>query len=890
MSLDVGARLGPYEILGPLGAGGMGEVYRARDTRLGREVAIKVLPAEVAADPERLRRFEQEARAVAALNHPNILALFDVGAQKDLPYLVTELLDGESLRERLKRGALPPRKVQEVAVQVCSGLAAAHEKGIVHRDLKPENLFVTRDGHVKILDFGLAKLRPGASTTAGEPAPTVVGGTEPGFVMGTAAYMSPEQVRGESADHRSDVFSLGVVLYEMLSGARAFHRSSAVETMSAILKEEPPALTAVDPRIPTSLARVVQHCLEKQPEDRFQSARDLAFALQPVLGEGSSGTAQVGVTPASRGHSRLREAAAWVLAVASLAALLVVWLLPRAGSPRHRAVIRSTIAPSEGTEIVGRGLAIGIALSLDSRKLAFVGSSASTTGLFVRRLDSLLAEPLPGTARARYPFWSPDSTEIGFFADRKLKVVHVAGGSTRVLCETGQYPTGGAWAPDGTIYFGSEQGAGPIFKVTSAGGKPEPVTRLDASRGEMSHENPSLLPGGHHLLFVTSNGLSYCGVRILSLGDGSVGDFLPGALVAAVSDGHVVFIEGDTLYAQKLDTGTVRPTGERVILGRGLTGMLLGSADFSLGGAGALAYLLPAVPPSSNLSWYDEAGRYLGSVGSSPHYRNPTISPSGDRIAADIQGLGDRADRAEVRLLDLRAGTESRLTADLPYVSDPVWSPDGSRLALTSWTPTTFRVLELDASGTGQPKVLGEGAGPMWPRDWSPDGRALLLDRYGNPDTPGDIMVLSPGTGTPMKPYRATQATETVPHFSPDGRHVAYGSDETGRDEIYVAGFPDPGIPQLVSDAGGRDPKWARDGSALYYLSLDDEIMKVPVRPQGDNLAFGAPAKLFRVRTIPITGHAFDVAPDGRRFLLATAHDAGSAIVLVQNWASELEP
>ena len=281
----------------------------------------------------------------------------------------------------------------------------------------------------------------------------------------------------------------------------------------------------------------------------------------------------------------------------SLAALLVTRLLPRAGSPRHRAVIRTTITPPEGTEIVGRGLAIGIALSPDGGKLAFVGSSASTTGLFVRRMDILLAEPLPGTARARYPFWSPDGTEIGFFADRKLKVVHVAGGSTRVVCETGQFPTGGAWAPDGTIYFGSEGGIGPIFKVTSAGAKPEPITRLDASRGEKSHESPSLLPGGHHLLFATSNALVFRGVRILSLDDGSVGDLLPGALVAAVSDGHVAFIEGDTLYAQKLDTGTLRPTGERVILGRGLTGMLLGSAVFSLGGAGALAYLLPAVPP-----------------------------------------------------------------------------------------------------------------------------------------------------------------------------------------------------------------------------------------------------------------------------------------------------
>jgi len=882
--VKAGTVLGPYEIVDLLGAGGMGVVYRARDTRLGRMVAIKVLPAEYAIDPERLRRFEQEARTVAALSHTNILALYDVGTHEGRHYLVTELLEGKTLEQRLRGVPLSIAMAVEIAVQIAKGLAAAHEKGIVHRDIKPSNVFITADGTAKILDFGVAKLTQ-PEKEGSSPLTTT---STANAVLGTVAYMSPEQARGSPTDQRSDLFSLGAVLYEMLSGRSAFARETAADTVSAILNEEPPALTAIHPCMPGNLDGIVRHCLEKQQGDRFQTARDLVFDLRSLSGVGLPATSAAGTDTRPWRPSRLREATAWAVAALSLTGLLVISLLPRAFSPRLAAVVRTTIAPPEGTEIPGRGLAVGLALSPDGGRLAFVGSTGSTSALYVRRLDSLTAEALPGTARARHPFWSPDGSEVGFFADRKLKVVHLTGGAIRVLCETGQYPFGGAWAPDGTIYFSPEVAARPIFKVGSQGGAPEAFTVLDSASGETGHGYPALLPGGRHLLFGTFNDIRSLGVRIASLDDGKAASFLPGALRAEVYASHVVFVEGDTLFRARLEAKTLRPTGPRTILGTGLTEMAM-DTSFSLA-AGALAYLLPARSPSSNLSWIDAGGRRLGTVGSSSYYRNPLISPDGTRIATDIQSLGDREERAEVRVLDLRAGKESRLTADLSCVTDAVWSPDGSRLALMSWTPTAFRILEVGADGSGEARTLCEGSGMRWPRDWAPDGEALLLDRLGDPETAGDIMVLWLRNSTVPERYRATKANETSPRFSRDGRHVAFASDETGRDEIYVAGFPEPSIPRLVSDAGGRSPKWARDGSALYYLSLDEEIIKVAVHPEGDTLAFGPPTKLFRARIIQYTGHAFDVDTDGSRFIVATAHDAGSRIVLLQNWAGERGP
>jgi len=892
MSLAPGTNIDAYEILAPLGAGGMGEVYRARDPKLGRDVAIKVLPPAFGADAERLRRFEHEARILASLNHPNVVQIFEAGEHLGAPFLVMELLEGETLRERMRGRPLPPKRAAELAREVAQGLAAAHEKGILHRDLKPENIFLTRDGRVKVLDFGLAKSQASGSGSKLETVGFTEALSEPGHVVGTTGYMSPEQVRGEAVDARSDLFSLGVVLWEMVAGGRPFQRDSALETMHAVLKEDLPEL---DPElhIPLALERILQSCLAKAPEGRFHSAHDLAFALEGLSGSGTGSGSRAGAVSISpRGSGLLVRP--WVTAVLGLALLgalgTVGWMALRE-VPRPP-VIRSMIAPSKGVDIVGRGAAIGLALSPDGRRLAFVGSTEATTCLFLRPLDSLQAEPIPGTANARHPFWSPDGRELAFFADRKLKVVTVANGSLRNLCEIGQYSFGGTWGKDGTLYFGREGEGGPIFGIGAGGGTPTPITRLDPTRGDVVHAFPSIFPDGRHLLFGAVNRGGCYGQRILALDTGHVEAILPGCVRAEAFRDFVVFQWKETLLAQRLDLRSCRPLGQAVVLAKGISTMATAESYFSTAADGTLACLLPSQPDSPNLLWLDASGRRQGAIGSSPYYRNLAISPEGSRVAADIQGLGEEYDHSEVRLIDCRSGAEARLTVDSPWVSDAVWSPDGSQLVMTAAAPnqaSRWRLVEVEVLGSGQPRTLLESPSSTYARDWIQNGPTLLLEHHGGPETVGDILTLRPGDPGGPRPYRATKANEVAPQVSPDGAQVAFVCDETGREEVYVAGFPEAGTPRLISSTGGRNPRWARDGKALYYLSLNDEFMKVTITREGGRPVFGTAARLFRVRPFPYNGHPFDVHPDGNRFLFSTAHDEGTNIVLIQNWISEVK-
>ncbi len=880
MPLAAHRRLGPYDIVGKIGAGGMGEVYRARDERLGRDVAIKVLTAEFAADPERLRRFEQEARAASALNHPNILTVFDVGSHEGSPYLVTELLEGQSLRERLKEGALPPRKATELTIQVASGLAAAHEKGIVHRDLKPENLFLTSDGHVKILDFGLAKLASRREQADLSVPPTVVGGTEPGLVIGTVGYMSPEQVRGLPVDHRSDIFSLGCVLYEMVSGVRAFERDSAVETMSAILKEEPPdiAKRADAPRL---LWRVVARCLEKDAGARFQSARDLAFVLESSLDSDLSAAHLAG--PAAR-HAKAgrRERVAWLAAFTCFAGAAALAIRAFLAVPAPLEMVQTILTDVRGTEVAGDGDLLGIALSPDGLRVAFVGISETGPALFLRPLDSLAARVLPGTEGASYPFWSPDGRQVAFFAGRKLKVLDLGDGTVRVLADTERWGVGGCWSPDGTLYFSPGLGR-PLHRIRAGGGPPEPATRLDEERGETAMVFPSTLPGGDYLVYTSLANFTSASVRILDLRSGVSRAFLQDALRAMVVDNIIVFVKDESLLAQRFDPETLAPVGPRLALGRGVRTNMGGDAHFSVAEDGTLAFLHVSRSSASNLVWFDAGGRRLGTCGSNPVYRNVAVSPDGRRILADVQD----GSKGEVHLIDAESGFESRLAFEATYVSDAVWSPDGSRIAFASWGAGRTRILQAPASGPGSPTLLAQGDGLLNPRSWAPDGETLLLDRLFHPQTGPDIVAAGMRQPGELRTWRATDHAECAPSFSPDGRWVAYTSDESGRDEVYVVGFPNTGTPRQISTAGGSCPRWRRDGQELYFLEGAGQVLRSSVQPGRAAPDFSRPTPLFRARVFGVWGLGYDIAPDGR-FLVSTVNDEGTAIVLVQNWIGRL--
>jgi Tol biopolymer transport system component len=893
----IGTRFGPYEIVAPLGAGGMGEVYRARDERIGRDVAIKVLPAELAADPDRLRRFEQEARAAGQLNHPNILALYDVGSHEGSPYLVSELLEGQSLRERLEGGLLPPRKVIELAVQVCSGLAAAHEKGIVHRDLKPENLFITSDGHVKILDFGVAKLihpevkvDPYAKTTSSGPT------TEAGTVLGTAAYMSPEQVRGQTVDHRSDLFSLGVVLYEMLSGAKPFHRDSAVETMNAILKEEPPELTSLDPKVPAGLTRVVQHCLEKLPPDRFQSARDLAFALQAL--STTSGETRADVqTGQFLTRSRIRERLAWGVAAAfAVVAIGVLLALDHMRRPPKAEVVRFSVTGPEGGTLVNDVTAA--AISPDGQRLVFTAiDAAGTMRLWVRPLDSLAAQQLAGSEGAILPFWSPDSRYVAFFAHGKLRKVPVAGGSPGVICDAPD-GHGGSWSKDGVIVF-APLTMGPLLKVSADGGEPVEVARPDRARGDTGLRFPCFLPDGQHFLYVSSprkqHGFDvYVGTlegteqsRILSAGSAAV----------YAEPGYLLFTVGDRLVAQRFDLSSRKPMGDAVPLGEAPPGGLFDAGTaLSVSTNGVLAHFASS-PPRTELVWLDRAGVQTGRIALPPgSYSNPSLSPNGRWATVTRYNSSIRSD---LWLVDLERSVTTRLTFDglvaggWGWAVPVVWSPDNTRVAYCYDHSGRLDVYQVLVSGAGQPEPLVRS--DVWykyPLAWSPDGKYLLFTQLSEGGLYDLWLLPLQGSRTPM-PYLRTPFTEDFVAVSPDGHWLAYDSDETGTPEIYVRSFPEPGEKYRVSTSGGMVPQWSRDGKELVFFSLNQyyfgagPIYAVDVETTPTFRA-GTPRVLFTPRP-DLSGLV--ATADLSRFL-ATAPAQGAApasIAITLNWPAALE-
>jgi Tol biopolymer transport system component len=851
----------------------MGEVYRAKDSRLGREVAVKVLPASFSNDADRLRRFEQEARAAGILNHPNITAVYDVGTIGDAPYVVSELLEGETLRSRLAGGALAPRRAIEFAIQIAHGLAAAHEKGIVHRDLKPENLFVTRDGRVKILDFGLAKLTQPEKAGRETSLPTETAGTEPGVVLGTLGYMSPEQVRGKPADARSDIFSFGAILYEMLSGKRAFHGDSAADTMSAILREDPPDLSSTNRLIAPALDRIVRHCLEKNPEARFHSAHDLAFDLDALSGTEVPG-AQVAVPLQARRPKLLAILVGVAVIGLLLAAALAVFASLRSRPEPAGNLVRFAVPVPAGTTYSPGEISRGVSISPDGTRLVIEGFSRGRRHLFVRPLDSDQTTELEGTDGASAHFWSPDSRFIAFFADRKLKKIPAAGGPPEVLCDA-DIAMVGTWNREGTILFAGISPPG-IFRVSDRGGNAIRVTT--PSGHEVAHIWPYFLPDGRRFLYLGSGT-----VFVSSL------DSKERRAVAQIASrfeyappGYLVFARDGALFAQSFDEKKALLTGEPHLLASSVHYFYgPAHATFSVSGTGVLAYQTAA--PLSRLAWFDRTGKEVDALGQPSVMHGFRISTDGGSVAVAIEDR--RTGTCDVWVFKLQWGISTRLHSDAVDETSPVWSPDGARVLYRSDRRGPPDIWEIGVGAPGSERLVLQRPGVQQPEDISRDGRLLVY--LNDTQARAEIWLLPLQGEAKPQPWLRIPFNVSSPRFSPDGRWIAYESDESGNPEIYVALTEGGGEKRRVSPAGGRQPRWRGDGKELDYLAPDGFVMAVPVT-LATNVEAGVPVRLFRVDS---EIQDYDVAPDGSRFLVLTPVEKApeSPLRVILNWTAALK-
>jgi serine/threonine protein kinase len=880
MTLVAGTKLGRYEIRSKIGEGGMGEVYRAFDPKINREVAVKILPPALSADKDRLARFEQEAQAAGALNHPNILVIHHIDTHDGAPYIVSELLEGETLRERMGGTALPQRKAIEYALQVAHGLAAAHDQGIVHRDLKPENIFITRDGRLKILDFGLAKLTASSDGSQSQTeVPTRRVNTDPGVVMGTIGYMSPEQLRSKPADHRSDIFSFGAILYEMLSGRRAFRGESTADTISSILREDPPDLSTTNRGVNPALERVVNHCLEKNPEERFNSARDLAFAIEALSGSTNlSSSTVVSELPARR--RKLRELLPWAVAGLFLLATVTLAILYfRRAAPADERPVRFVISMPEKAAEIATPL-----ISPDSRTIAFLATSDGKRFLYVRPLDSVTAYRLNGTDDAYMPFWSPDSRYLGFFSDNKLKKIEVSGGPAQTLCDA-RNAAGGGWNRDGVIIFGMETNG--MQRVSAAGGSPTLVLKLDDSRKEAVQAYPSFLPDGRHFLYQSWNGSGdETNIFVASLDGGERKPLMKNDSNAAyVAPGYLLFARNTTLMAQSFDAAKLQLSGEPFpVVEQVAFSVASGYSNFSVSDNGTLVYWNGS-PLSRQLVWFDRAGKQLNVVGPPGEYNDVVLSPDEKRAALQR----DDSTNSDIWLMDLERGVPGRFTFSPELDDDPAWSPDGNSIVFNSGRGGVRGLYRKASSGAGNEELLAKADVVTNGIDWSADGKFIVFES-SDPQRGGNLWVL-PLFGE-MKPYVVlqTEFNESHGRFSPDSRWLAYVSNESGRNEVYVQSFPPSGGKWQVSTTGGSQPHWRSDGKELFYMTPDRKLMAVDVNPQ-QSFEVGAPKLLFQTTVARYEApNRYAVSRDGQRFLINSAvEEVSHTMTVVLNWTAEIK-
>jgi eukaryotic-like serine/threonine-protein kinase len=874
VALTPGTRLGPYEILSAIGAGGMGEVYKARDTRLDRNVAIKILPEAFAADADRVARFQREAKTLAALNHPNIAQIFGLEQAGDVQALAMEFVAGEDLSERIARGPIPLDEALPIAKQVAEALEAAHEQGIIHRDLKPANIKVTPEGRVKVLDFGLAKAmdKPASAPNVSQsPTITTPAMTQAGMILGTAAYMSPEQARGRATDKRSDVWAFGCVLFEMLTGARAFQGGPTTDVLASILQDEPD-WRRLPSRTPREIRRLLRRCLMKDAHGRLHDFADARLEIVDALDRDAESLVEEPV----KGQDRLRWAAMSAVLALIVGGASSWWTTPSTPAPPEIRLEITTPPSADPTSI---------AISRDGRKILFVATSEGRSRLWLRSIDSGSARPLAGTEGALYPFWSPDNRSIGFFMQGKLQRLDLEGGLVRPLA-VAPNPVGGTWGPDGTVLF-TPNFTGPIFRTSAEGGEAVPITHTDTR--QPSHRFPEFLPDGTHFLYYVPSA-DMRSIYVADLRGGAPRRLLdadaPGAYAASR---HLLFVREGKLIAQPFDPGTLALTGNPVSVADQVVAVGdSNSAGLSVSAAGPLIYRV-GIASQRQFIWFDRSGREIGRVsepdGAGAAAANPSLSPDGRRVALNrVSGRNN-----DVWILDLERSLFSRFTFDPAADSMPVWSPNGATIAFNSNRSGVYDLYEKSATGVGTDQLLLATPQNKAPVDWSPDGRFLLY-RSPGPATGFDLWAL-PMSGD-RKPFVVVQTNfeERDAQFSPDGKWIAYQSNESGRTEVLVQAFPGPGGKLQVSTDGGAQVRWRADGRELFYISLDGRLMAVPIHPAVDrqSLEAGAPVPLFPTRaggSAPgMNKQDYVVSRDGQRFLVDVPEDVASPIAVILNW------
>ena len=894
MSLALNTKLGPYEIVAAIGAGGMGEVYRARDARLDRDVAIKVLPRHLSSSPELRQRLEREAKAISQLAHPHICTLYDIGHQDGTDYLVMELLEGETLAQRLTKGALPLEQVLRIGAEIASALDAAHRKAVVHRDLKPGNVILTKTG-AKLLDFGLAK-----STALLDSDPSAVTISQPltskGMIVGTFQYMSPEQLEGKEADTRTDIFALGAVLYEMATGKRAFDGSSRASLIVSIMASHPRPISEIQPTSPPALDRLIRKCIAKDPDQRWQSAADIADELRWVAEGGSQASVSDVVHSVHRARARFWKSCAILFLVAKASLVLFYFFVIRGGHDAR--VVWSSISIPDGATLVPSGdLGGPVAMSPDGSAMAFTASSGGQQRLWVRALDSATARLLPGTEGAMWPFWSGDSRSIGFFAKEKLYTISAAGGPALSLCAAAG-GRGGTWNRDGVILFAPEFQSG-LFRVPANGGTPQPVTTVDVTK-HTSHRWPTFCPDGEHFLYLaivhgaaqTETNAVYLG----SLRDGESKLVMRGGANAMLASDHLLYTRENTLLASRFDLNNARLLGEPSIIASEVGyDVSIWRSAFSVSNNGILAFHVGNSGGAIQMQRFDRNGKELGPIGTPDNFGGASISPDGKRVMASITGV-----ETDLWVYDVARGAKSRITFESGSNLSPVWSPDGRDIIYANLrfaVPDAPRKLCRRPSTGGDVEVLLSSPDEVWPSSWSRDGKYLFFSKgkyVGG--TPCDIWVLPLSGEREASPFLNQPFVEEGAELSPDGAWVAYASERSGRKEVYVApsnlstgdappgGTPKRGGHWQVSIQGGIAPKWSPDGRELFYLANNGKITSVKISTSADGVSVEEATELFSAN-VPSAVDPFDLSRDGEWFVVLTNVGYSTApITLVTNW------
>ena len=891
MALTAGNRLGPYEIVAPLGAGGMGEVYRAKDTRLDRDVAVKILPAGFAANPEFKARFEREAKTISQLSHPNVCSLFDVGNHEGMEYLVMELIEGESLGDRLQKGPLPIALVLKHGIEIASALDAAHRQGIVHRDLKPGNVMLTKAG-AKLLDFGLAKSGPLITSTSSvsqmAESPTQHQPlTEQGTILGTFQYMAPEQLEGLEADARTDLFAFGALLYQMATGQPAFQGKTRTSLIAAIVSGTPTPLSQLVPLTPPALDHVIKKCLEKDPDDRWQSARDLADQMRFIVDAGS----RAGEAAPVLAKRKTRTKVAWALnAATAVVAVLATFAAVKLTTAPPR-IVRSSLLPPEHTQYQPNFGAM--VLSPDGLRIAFVArGDDGKQMLWVRALDALTAQPLAGTEDANHPFWSPDSRFLGFFSTGKLRKIDANGGPPQALCDaTGG--RGGAWSINGTIVF-TPSPTDVIYKVPAAGGAPVAVTEFDTKTSESSHRFPIFLPDGKHFLFLAEGRPDTEGSQEgYTLYAGSLDSKDRKRVVATnagarfAKSGYLLFLRDRTLLAQRFDAGKLELAGDAVPVADNLTRTGRYESMFSVSDNDLLAVQANGASELSHLVWMDRDGRDLDTVGKPADYRSIALSHDGKRVVASIQDPKNQ--KSDIWALDLERGTSTRLTFDPAEDYSPLWSPDDRTIYFTSHRQGRGDLYRKSSSGTGTDEpVFGDpDQNILW--SLSGDGRTgAIMTNNTTKKTGWDISIFS-FADAKNRVFLETPFNEVAPAISSDGKWLAYNSNESGQGEVYVQSLGNDGGKWQISTEGGKLSQWTQDNGELVFQSPDDKLMVVTVK---FTPAFTAsvPRKLVDPKIRQMIGLQYALSPDGKRILInrSVEQAVSTPVTLVQNWTQGL--